>query len=63
MFAMVFFGGVETALADPICSFTTIDVPGANEITAASAINDSGQIVGSFQDATRAHAFLASPGL
>jgi hypothetical protein len=61
MFAMVVFGGVETALANPIYSFTTIDVPGANGITAASGINNSGQIVGYFQDATGEHGFLASP--
>ena len=28
-FAMVVFGGVETAFANPSYSFTTIDVPGA----------------------------------
>src|SRR5262249_47870241 len=33
MFAMVVFGGVETALANPTYSFTTIDVSGSNGIT------------------------------
>jgi probable HAF family extracellular repeat protein len=58
MFAMIVFGGVETALANPIYSFTTIDVPGANGITAASGINDNGQIVGYFRDALAFHGFL-----
>ena len=57
MFAMAVFGGVETAFADSIYSFTTIDVPGASS-TGANAINDSGQIVGSFDDATGAHGFF-----
>src|SRR5215469_10479957 len=62
MFAMIVFGGVETAFADTIYSFTTIDGPGANGITAASGINDSGQIVGYFQDAVQFHGFLATGG-
>jgi hypothetical protein len=62
MFTIVFFGSVSTALADSIYSFTTIDVPGANGTTAASGINDSSQILGSFTDATGEHGFLASPG-
>jgi hypothetical protein len=60
-FEMIILGGVETAFADSIYSFTTIDVPGANGITAASGINDSGQIVGYFRDdvaAPRFHGFL-----
>ncbi|MBV8845636.1 MAG: hypothetical protein JO307_22755 [Bryobacterales bacterium] len=47
IFAMVVFCGTETAFANPIYSFTTIDVPGASE-TFAGGINNSGQIVGSF---------------
>ena len=43
-FAMVVFGGVETAFADSIYSFTTIDVPGATGGTSANGINNSGQI-------------------
>jgi hypothetical protein len=62
MFAMLVFGGVETAFADTIYSFTTIDVPGANGITAASGINDSGQIVGYFRDALAFHGFLDTGG-
>jgi hypothetical protein len=43
-------------------NFTTIDVPGAQN-TWAQGINGSGQIVGSFTDATREreHGFLATP--
>jgi probable HAF family extracellular repeat protein len=41
--------------------FTTIDVPGATA-TVTHGINNSGQIVGWFQDATGArHGFLATP--
>jgi hypothetical protein len=53
MFAMPVSGGVGTAFADTIYSFTTIDVPGATQ-TEAFGINDSGQIVGSPN-------FLATP--
>jgi probable HAF family extracellular repeat protein len=45
LLGMVVFGGVETAFADAVYSFTTIDVPGATD-TSAWGINDSGQIVG-----------------
>jgi uncharacterized membrane protein len=38
-------------------AFTQIDVPGA-QITQALGINDSGQIVGLFVDATGLHGFL-----
>jgi uncharacterized membrane protein len=56
-------GGIQTACADTIpYSFTTIDIPG---VTAGpgfrfSRVNDGGQIVGSFDDASsgRAHGFL-----
>jgi probable HAF family extracellular repeat protein len=62
MFAMAVFGGVETAFADSIYSFTSIDVPGAS-FTYAHGINDSGQIVGGFDDATgTAHGFLDTGG-
>src|SRR2546425_7584194 len=46
----------------PICSFTTIDVPGAC-CSGAEGINDSGQIVGRFTDNTSytTHGFLRSP--
>src|SRR5215471_16627464 len=57
MFAMAAFGGVETAFADSIYSFTTIDVPGALS-TNANGINDSGQIVGSFWDGLNGHGFF-----
>ena len=62
IFAMVVFGGVETAFADIQYSFTTIDFPGAQLFgTTANGINDSGQIVGSFNAATGGHGFLATP--
>jgi hypothetical protein len=48
MFVMIVFGGVETALAESIYSFTTIDAPGFGYgTTQAFGINNSGQIVGS----------------
>jgi uncharacterized membrane protein len=58
MFAMAVFDGVKTS-ADPIYSFTTINFPGASE-TAALGINNSGQIVGSFNvfSALMTHGFL-----
>jgi uncharacterized membrane protein len=47
MFALVVFGDVETAPANPIYSFTTINAPGAGYFgTFAYGINSSGQIVG-----------------
>ena len=48
MFAMVVFGGVETPLADPIYTFTTIDAPDEawSLWTGALGINNSGQIAG-----------------
>jgi len=58
-FAMVVFGGVETASADPSYSFTTIDVPGGYD-TNAYGINNSGQIVGSVGDIL--HGFLYTGG-
>src|SRR5262249_5110766 len=51
------FIGVSSAWAEPLYNFTTIDVPGAVS-TSASGINDAGQIVGSFSDATRTHGLL-----
>src|SRR5215469_7058307 len=52
MFALVVIGGVETAFADSLYSFTTIDVPRLTfPFTSAGGINDSGQIVGSFYSA------------
>jgi hypothetical protein len=42
--------------------FTTINVPGASVSgTKAIGINDSGQIVGVFFDATGEHGFIATP--
>ena len=62
MFAMVVFGSVETAFADVPYSFTTINVPGA-VFTGANRINDSGQIVGHFNDATGGHGFVKTGGI
>src|SRR5436190_8564168 len=46
----------------PINIFTTIDGPSAS-LTRAFGINDAGQIVGEFRDASnRAHGFLLSGG-
>jgi probable HAF family extracellular repeat protein len=47
VFGIVALGGVETAWADVVYSFTTLDVPGASPgSTSANGINNSGQIVG-----------------
>jgi probable HAF family extracellular repeat protein len=65
MFAMFVFGGVKTAFADPIYSFTTFNAPGATGFgTEAYGINNSGQIVGFFFDAgnTTTHGFLDTGG-
>src|SRR5215467_646140 len=61
LFGMVVFGGVQTAVADVQYSFTTIDVPGAIN-TQAFGINDSGQIVGFFDDALGGHGFVLDTG-
>jgi probable HAF family extracellular repeat protein len=42
--------------------FTTIDVPGAT-FTDAAGINNAGQIVGTFSDATGTHGFLNTGGV
>ena len=54
------FNGTEGFL-DSGGVFTTIDVPGANFFTVANGINVTGQIVGTFRDATGPHGFLATP--
>ena len=61
-FATIVFGGVETAFAGTLYTFTTIDVPGAIA-TSASGINDSVRIVGSCYCGfcARYHGFLATP--
>ena len=62
MFAMVVFGGVETAFANPSYSFTTIDGPEGYD-TALYGINNSGQIVGGFTaEDTAIHGFLYTGG-
>jgi probable HAF family extracellular repeat protein len=59
------FATVSLALSSPArasaYSFTQIDVPGASS-TNAAAINDAGQIVGTFENITGFHAFLDSGG-
>lgn len=45
------------ASATTIYDFTTLDVPGATS-TAASGINDSGKIVGSYTDVSGSHGFV-----
>jgi probable HAF family extracellular repeat protein len=42
-------------------SFQTIDVPGSITNTRVFGINDAGQLVGDFGDATGGHGFLATP--
>ena len=42
-------------------TFTAIDIPGAT-LTSANDINDSGQIVGSYRDATGGHGFVDGGG-
>jgi uncharacterized membrane protein len=62
---MFVFGGMETAFAGPIYSFTTFNAPGATGFgTSAFGINDSGQIVGSFFSAgnTTTHGFVDTGG-
>ena len=54
------FGRRGAAWADVVFSFTTIDVHGASP-TGAFGINNSGQIVGYFNDVTGIHGFLATP--
>jgi len=46
--------------SDVIGNFTSINVPGAF-FTTAYGINDFGNIVGGYGDATRDHGFIASP--
>jgi probable HAF family extracellular repeat protein len=62
LFVIVVFGSVETAFADISYSFTTIDVPGASNGTQVYGINDSGQIVGYYQDSSGVHGFLDTGG-
>ena len=50
-------GASSGSSAATIYTFTTIDVPGATS-TSAYGINDAGQIVGSFNNATGSHGFL-----
>jgi probable HAF family extracellular repeat protein len=61
--------GVLVAAASPanaatVYTFTQFDEPGATRQpgTAASGINDAGQIVGFFNDSTGTHGFLRLPG-
>jgi hypothetical protein len=49
--------------AQPAYSFTSFDVPGSSiSVTEAWGINDSGQIVGSYDDGTGRHGFLLIHG-
>jgi hypothetical protein len=61
VFGIIAFGGVQTAWADVVYSFTTIDVPGAAN-TQAYGINDSGQIVGTITQGSAGYCFLDSGG-
>jgi len=42
-------------------NYTTLDHPNATGFTYANGINDSGQVTGTFQDATGIHGFLYDP--
>jgi hypothetical protein len=53
-------GMAGQAMAQPRYSFTTLDVPGST-FTEAWGINDSGQIVGSYEEIGGWHGFLATP--
>jgi hypothetical protein len=44
LFGIIVLAGVETAWADVVYSYTTIDVPGATG-TAPYGINEGGQVV------------------
>ena len=65
LFGIVALAGVQTAWADVVYSFTTIDVPGSFSINALGT-NDSGQIVGAYFEApgggTFNHGFLYTDG-
>jgi hypothetical protein len=45
----------------PVNTYTTFDDPSGTD-TSALAINDAGQIVGDYRDATGVHGFLKSGG-
>jgi hypothetical protein len=63
VFGIIALAGVQTAWADMVYSFTTIDVPGASPgSTSVLGINNSGQIVGGFSDATGSHGFVDTGG-
>ena len=66
LMALVLLQGVTGQVkAQPTYSYTTFDVPGAPfpRNIFATGINDSGQIVGGYQDATEDHAFLLDQGI
>jgi len=57
--ALACFGLANHAQADP--TFTTLDFPGAG-VTAATDINDNGQITGWHIDSSGFHGFLLNSG-
>ena len=59
--AVLLIVGVLLPGTSGAATFTTIDVPGAT-LTVATDINDLGQIVGAFDDATGRHSFLRANG-
>jgi probable HAF family extracellular repeat protein len=63
LFGIVALGGVKTAWADVVYSFTTFDPPGSARTT-LNGINDSGQIVGYYNNPGpgNANGFLYSNG-
>jgi uncharacterized membrane protein len=56
-FVTLFIGVSAGSRGAQIYTFTTIDAPGSTGTT-AQGINDAGQIVGNFQDATGGHGYL-----
>ena len=57
---LVMIGLPVAGMGDPL-TFDSIDVPNAGP-TVANGINNKGQIVGLFRDATGTHGFLLSKG-
>ncbi len=61
VFGIAVLGCSSRALAETIYSVTSVDVPGASS-TYPFGLNNRGDIVGSFNDATGSHAFFETGG-
>jgi probable HAF family extracellular repeat protein len=53
----------EEPVSMPVYTYTTIDDPSATKGTTANDINNEGQIVGSYNNASGQHGFLYSNGV